>query len=156
MRDINRTFELTGVGGGKRVFYYDADTINNVLYLQDKNTAAIRKNNRSKGGDLVRNKGINTNRQNWIPATALASIGEEYSRIHPLALSTRRKRGMEEETKNDPERPKMVLKYHTVDGSRVVLEGVDEQKNSIYVVLDRINKRYALTDSQLQAGEYGN
>ncbi|RYF56477.1 MAG: hypothetical protein EOO39_36645, partial [Cytophagaceae bacterium] len=31
MRDLNRTFEVTGVAGGQRVFYYDADTVNQTL-----------------------------------------------------------------------------------------------------------------------------
>jgi len=46
MRDINRTFELTGVAGGQRVFYYEADTVNKVLYLQDKNRGSRNQENR--------------------------------------------------------------------------------------------------------------
>ncbi len=43
MRDINRTFELTGVAGGQRVFYYEADTVRKILYLQDITVRRIAK-----------------------------------------------------------------------------------------------------------------
>lgn len=154
MRDINRTFELTGVGGGRRVFYYDADTINNVLYLQDKNTVTDRKNERSRGAKRPKKEETRLQSQNWIPSSALANIGDEYTRINPVALSTRRLQGIAEEKKNDPKRSKMILKFSTQDGAHVILEGINEHKDSIYVVLDRVNKKYALTDSKLQAGEY--
>ena len=49
----------------------------------------------------------------------------------------------------------MVLRYQTTDGSRVVLTGINEKKDSIYVVLDRIVRPYALTESStLKAGRY--
>ena len=35
-RDIERNFEMTGVAGGRRVFHYYADTVDHVLYLEDK------------------------------------------------------------------------------------------------------------------------
>jgi hypothetical protein len=35
MRDIDRTFEVSGVAGGRRVFHYYPDTINHTLYLED-------------------------------------------------------------------------------------------------------------------------
>jgi len=34
----------------------------------------------------------------------------------------------------------MVLKYDTIDGSHVILTGINENKDSIYIVLDKINK----------------
>lgn len=154
MRDINRTFELTGVAGGKRVFYYDADTVNKVLYLQDKNTAGTnRRNSRNRGDKNVR-QNVTTASTNWIPASSLANIPDENTRINQLALSARRARGIAEEIKKDPKRNKMILKYHTDDGSRVILEGINEKKDSIYMVLDRANKNYVLTPSSLQAGQY--
>lgn len=48
----------------------------------------------------------------------------------------------------------MVLHYDTKDGSRVVLRGFNENNDSIYVVLDRINKQYTLSESSLKAGRY--
>src|SRR5690606_34838805 len=41
MQDINRNFEISGVAGGQRVYYYEADTISKVLYLQDKNVPSL-------------------------------------------------------------------------------------------------------------------
>ena len=54
----------------------------------------------------------------------------------------------------DEKRKKMILKYDTADGNRIILTGINENKDSIYVVLDRISKKYALTESSLKAGKY--
>jgi hypothetical protein len=166
MRDINRTFELTGVGGGQRVFYYDADTVNNVLYLQDKYKAFSERGERLSA-DLVpdgtgkksnknrKNQKTDTSADNWIPAAALASIGPEYPKIEPIARTTRRIKGIKSEAKQeDGKRNHMILNYHTTDGSRVILTGINEKKDSIYVVLDRVNRPYALSKSTLNAGTY--
>jgi hypothetical protein len=48
----------------------------------------------------------------------------------------------------------MVLTYSTDDGAHVILTGTDEKKNALYVVLDRVNKKYALSESSLSAGKY--
>ncbi|WP_229310990.1 hypothetical protein [Larkinella soli] len=155
MRDLNRTFEVSGVAGGRRVFYYDADTVDQVLYLQDK----IRKNNRATvDGKEIAAGNARKNREKpeadqWIPKVALARIGSEVTRIDPRGYTTRRERGIAEETR-PVKRNRMILKYSTTDGSRVILTGVDERKDSIYVVLDRVNRKYALSESSLQAGKY--
>lgn len=39
-------------------------------------------------------------------------------------------------------------------GNRVILRGLNEQKDSIYVVLDRYKRNYALSESTLKAGLY--
>lgn len=162
MRDINRTFELTGVGGGRRVFYYDADTVNKVLYLQDKNTASTRRR-RNEGNTVGSDRGNSGGAKGagkretkalWIPASALAVIGNEDLRIDERARSTRRTRGIEKESKENVKRDRMILNYSTVDGSRVILTGINETKDSIYVVLDRADKKYTLSKSSLVAGEY--
>lgn len=158
MRDLNRTFELTGVAGGQRVFYYDADPVNHVLYLQDK----YRPGRRGEGGDGEGDASGKRDKKktpakpdNWIPATALANIGPEYAKIEPIALTTRRAKGIPSEARQENgKRKRMMLNYQTTDGSRVVLTGVNENKDSIYVVLDRINRPYALSKSTLNAGEY--
>lgn len=36
-KDVDRTYESAGTGGGRRHFYYEADTVNQVLHLQNKN-----------------------------------------------------------------------------------------------------------------------
>lgn len=173
MRDINRTFELTGVAGGQRVFYYEADPQNHVLYLQDKNRGARNAENReflANNGDLGgnrdnqsggrrRRRGESTTSEklsvpdNWIPKDALANIGPEDPKIAAIARSTRRTKGIEAESK-PVKRNRMILNYQTTDGQRVILTGINENKDSIYVVLDRANRKYALSESTLKAGTY--
>ena len=157
MRDLNRTFELTGVAGGQRVFYYDADTKNNVLYLQDKYRASDPEGREALGNEEGgRRKKPEKAKQvdNWIPTAALATIGPEDPKIDPIARSTRRTKGIAAEAKRDGKRNRMILNYKTTDGSRVILTGINENKDSIYVVLDRVNRNYALSASTLQAGTY--
>jgi len=164
MRDINRTFELTGVAGGQRVFYYEADTLHHVLYLQDKNRGARNQENREfLGGTRDSGEGRQTKRgkdpkpeqpDNWIPNEARTIIGPEDPKINPLARSTRRTKGIEAESR-PAKRNRMVLTYAAQDGGvRVILKGIDEKKDSIYVVLDRVQRPYALSESTLKAGSY--
>jgi len=149
MRDINRTFELTGVGGGRRVFYYEADTKNHTLYLQDKNVPRSREDGPAQGKKVKP-----VAQDQWIPKEALANIGDENLKIEPIALTTRRTRGIRAEKERDPKRNRMILRYSTSDGSRVILEGTDENKNSLHMVLNRIDRKYALSDGKLEAGKY--
>ncbi len=165
MRDINRTFELTGVAGGQRVFYYEADTVNHVLYLQDKNRGNRQEgreflgNRTDFGGDgktnaQAKKKGEKTKSDNWIPKEAKAIIGSEDKKIEPIAYSARRTKGIEAESRPG-KRNRMVLKYDVLNGGeRVILSGINEKKDSIHVVLDRYNKKYALSRSTLEAGKY--
>jgi hypothetical protein len=199
-QDVNRTFEITGVAGGRRVFHYYADTVDKVLYLEDKykaipdrrnraagvggdgyqaaagDKAGRRKGRRQGGGDNGTAKagtfGEDTAQgppatyasgvekvpkagkgKNWIPATALAHIGNEVDKIDPRAASTRRDR--EYATAKWEKRNRMILRYDTIDnGNRVILSGVNEKNDSVYIVLDRIDRNFALTESSLQAGKY--
>jgi hypothetical protein len=167
-RDINRTFELTGVAGGQRVFHYFADTVNNVLYLEDKYKDVPDRRNRAAGvgGDGGTDQNLNSagNKKKeakkqkdtvdkFIPKEAWKNIGNEVAMIDPRAASTRRDREFAEAPKNE-KRNHMLLHYETRDGLRVILTGVNENKDSIYVVLDRVNRPYALSESSLQAGKY--
>ncbi|GAB4035974.1 hypothetical protein [Spirosoma gilvum] len=170
MRDINRTFELTGVAGGQRVFYYEADTVHHVLYLQDKNRGARNQenreflgNNRDLGGTAEgakarsrgeRRKGSKKEADKWIPKEALAIIGPEDPKINPIARSNRRTKGIEAENR-PAKRNRMILSYTAQNGGdRVILQGINEKKDSIYVVLDRVQRPYALSESTLKAGSY--
>ncbi len=178
MRDINRTFELTGVAGGQRVFYYEADTVHHVLYLQDKNRGARNAENREfaanseitrsfatapgrlrnegqrKKADLAQVRQDSTDAVNFIPKEAFAVIGPEDPKIHPVARSTRRTKGIKAESK-PTKRNRMVLVYTALDGgNQVILTGINEQKDSIYVVLNRYDRKYALSKSTLNAGTY--
>lgn len=170
-RDINRTFEIAGVGGGQHAFHYYADTVNNVLYLQDKFKEVPDRRNRASGvgGDGGTDKNLNSDRNkksneakaaktkdtvdNFVPKEAWKNIGNEVTKIDQRAASTRRDREFAEAPKNE-KRNRMVLHYETTDGSHVVLRGINENKDSIYVVLDRVNRHYALSESSLQAGKY--
>ena len=170
-RDINRTFELTGTGGGRRVFHYYADTVNNVLYLQDKFKAVPDRRNRAAGvgGDGGTDRNLNTRSGNaihageatvrkakdssWISKQAWANIGDEVNKIDKRAASTRRNREFAEAPKNE-KRNRMIFKYDTQDGARVILTGINENKDSLYIVLDRVDRKYALSESSLQAGKY--
>jgi hypothetical protein len=212
-RDVNRNFEIAGVAGGRRVFHYYADTIDKVLYLEDKykaipdrrNRAAGvggdgtdpvaeseearpgRKGRRSRDSQAAGNdaqsgggaqaggggaqavsgaspsyasgvekspKGLNGHSaQDWIPAAALAHIGKEVDQIDPRAASARRDR--EYAKAKWEKRNRMILRYDTIDnGNRVILSGINERNDSVYIVLERIDKNFALTESSLQAGKY--
>ena len=86
-RDLGVTrWEVGGMAGERRYFFYKADTINQVLYLQNKNINA-------------RNE-------------------------------------------------RMVLHYSRPSPERVVLNGVNEFSDSIYVVLDRNDKKYPLVEGR--------
>lgn len=80
--DIERSWELAGIGGGRRYFFYEADTVNQILKLQNKNIAH-------------RNETL-------------------------------------------------LLHYERPGEDRVVLSGVNEFQDSIYVVLDRVRRDYPL------------
>ncbi|WP_316758545.1 hypothetical protein [Pedobacter aquatilis] len=148
MRDIQRTFEISGVAGGQRAFHYYADTIDKVLYLQDKNVMALRgtaKADKSESADTLKG--------DWISKSAWKHIGDENKMIDKWAWSTRRDREFAEKPRA-PKRNKMVLRYDTADGARVILSGRNENRDSIYVVLDRYERKYVLPKSNLNAGKY--
>jgi hypothetical protein len=88
-RDLGVTrWEVGGMPGERRYFYYDADTVNHLLYLQNKN------------------------------------------RAH----------------KNE----KQVLHYERPSDTRIILKGVNEFNDSIYVVLDKSEKKYPLQEGRRQ------
>jgi hypothetical protein len=149
MRDIQRTFEIAGTAGGQRAFHYYADTVDQVLYLQDKNAMASLGTDRSR---QTTGKPTGT-ADNWISASAWNHIGDENRMIDRAAWSTRRDREFARPERNI-NRARMVLKYSTTDGRRVILTGIDENKDSLYVVLDRTNRKYVLPESSLNAGKY--
>lgn len=159
MQDINRTFELTGVAGGRRIFHYYADTVNHVLYLEDKNNPFASGRRGGTGGRANRKEIDNADKDtiypaNWFPADVKSRVGSEYDKIHPLAQNARRRKAF----KSEPEikaRRKMILHYDALNnGRQVVLTGTDENRDSVYIVLDRIDKNYALSEGKLVAGQY--
>ncbi|MEI9920186.1 MAG: hypothetical protein WDO14_15535 [Bacteroidota bacterium] len=165
-RDINRTFELAGVGGGRRVFHYFADTTEHTLYLQDKYKEMADRRNVTAGAggdggaeqqrpkekvDPKKTGGIYSD--DWISRQALAHIGDENKMIDDRAASTRRDRDFAS-VKGYDKRNRMLLNYETADGRHVILKGLNEEQDSIYVVLDRVDRQYALSKSTLNAGKY--
>ncbi|MBV7530843.1 hypothetical protein [Chitinophaga sp. sic0106] len=163
-RDVNRTFEITGVAGGQRAFHYFADETNHTLYLEDKYKAVPDRRNRTAGvggdGGTAANFGVEAEQEkpaekqeDWIPAAAQKNIRDEALQIEPIALSARRARDYAAAKKNE-KRNRFVVQYNTTDGNHIILTGTDEKKNRIYVVLDRVDKHYALEPGKLQAGKY--
>ncbi len=167
-RDINRTFEIAGVGGGRRVFHYYADTIEQVLYLQDKYKTIPDRRNRTAGvgGDGATDgqariavkaslpaSGIYS--PDWISEDAWKRIGDENKMIDPRAASTRRDREFAANKGKYDNRKRMVLHYSTADnGNTITLKGLDENQDSVEIALKRIDRKYALTPSTLDAGKY--
>ncbi|WP_343669129.1 hypothetical protein [Chitinophaga sp.] len=104
--DIDRNFELAGVAGRRRFFYYEADTTNGTLTLRDKNRSALRKGS--------------TDRPN---------------------------------TKKEKD-PPLVWHYEQPAPGRIILYGLNDHKDSIYVILDKVDKRFTLSESTIEAGQY--
>lgn len=104
--DIDRNFELAGVAGRRRFFYYEADTTSGTLTLRDKNRNALRKGS--------------TDRPN---------------------------------TKKEKDHP-LVWHYERPAPGRIILYGLNDNKDSIYVILDKVDKRYTLSESTIEAGQY--
>jgi hypothetical protein len=81
-KDVDRTYESAGTGGGRRHYYYEADTSNQVLVLQNKNKVYANE--------------------------------------------------------------KLVLHYDRPTATRIILSGLNQYRDSIYVVLDKREKQYPL------------
>lgn len=168
-RDVNRTFEISGVGGGQRAFHYYADTDNNTLYLQDKYKLVPDQRNvtSGEGGDGgVRNylknlKGTAEepaiSLEEWIPESIKSKFANEVDYVHPKARTTRRIRefAKSDELAQKEIRKRFMVHYTVIDdGNRVVLEGVDENKDKLYVVLDKAAKDYNVAPGKLVTGQY--
>lgn len=144
MRDINRTFEIAGVGGGRRVFYYEADTVNHVLYLQDKN----------RGANEYFDAGKKTAKKSKVPEQNFLTSEQEYEQVDAAGRTGRRLKGIAAERAKETARNRMILNYSTTDGKDVILKGVNELKDSVYIVLHRTERQYALQPGKLTAGKY--
>jgi hypothetical protein len=71
-----------------------------------------------------------------------------------LAQNARRERAFKSEPVIKARR-KMILKYDVVNNGRTVyLLGLDENRDSLNITLHRVDKKYALSESTLIAGEY--
>ncbi|MBE9600832.1 hypothetical protein [Pedobacter sp. MC2016-24] len=106
-KDIDRSYELAGIAGGRKFLYYQADTVKGILVLKDKNRPALQDgdDNSGKKTDKAKLKKENLKKQ------AADSLVWTYSRP----------------TK-----------------SRIIISGLNENKDSIYVVLDKVEKNYPI------------
>lgn len=168
-RDVNRTFEISGTAGGQRAFHYEADEEKGVLYLQDKYKAVpdIRNRTAGVGGDGGTDKNLGKaadssakpaaglwKPEEWIDAAARQRMGDELHKIDNRAYTTRREREYKAANKFE-ERNRMLLHYSLEDnGNRVLLTGLDENKDSIRVLLRKVDRPYLLEASSLTAGQY--
>jgi hypothetical protein len=153
IRDIQRRFEITGIAGGQHAFHYYADTIDHVLYLEDKNIFAGRMKADAKAVAQASQQHNSTTAKSWISDAAWKHIGDENKMVDGHVWSTRRDRVFSH-PKGSTNVSKMILNYHTKDGSEIILNGINETNDSIYVVLERVNKKYVLEESSLKAGKY--
>lgn len=63
VQDVQRSYELAGIAGGRRFLYYEADTVKHVLYLKDKNA--------KRGGDEEAARGTTASVKNRAPEKPL-------------------------------------------------------------------------------------
>jgi len=110
-KDVEKNYELAGIGGGRRFFYYEADTIHHIVNLLDKNKGF------AGNGDFAKK------------SSSLSSKNIE-----------------KEKNKREKDRLKLTLHYQRVSDSRIILSGLNEQKDSIYVVLDKVEKKYPVLE----------
>jgi hypothetical protein len=154
-RDLNRTFEITGTAGGQRAFHYEADEKEKILYLTDKYKDVPVSSNRAAGvvGDRKTSASL-WKPEEWVDSAARNNIGKELYKIDQRAFSTRRVR----EYQNAPafeSRNRMKLHYKVEsEGGRVILTGLNETKDSIRVVLKKVERPFVLEESSLNAGNY--
>lgn len=99
-KDIDRSYELAGIAGGRRFLYYTADTVKGKLFLQDKNKPSSDEDGPAKKGNGKKPK--------------------------------------------EAEAKKLVWNFSRPSPSRIIISGLDDHKDSIYVVLDRIHKDYPI------------
>ena len=150
VRDIDRTYEI--FAANQRSFYYRADTINQVLYLQDKATYVDKKDSlRSESNDPK----LWFYRKDWINAEAQKNMFTEIDGIEKIGQSTRRTRAYNRNVPLDKMRDRMVLHYESVgNGRKVLLTGLNENGDSLHITLDRVDKKYLLPGTVLQGGKY--
>jgi len=184
MRDLERNYEIAGAGGGRRLFHYYVDTVDHRLYLQDKirsgnsfreegeeseeprarNSQRQARNKRDssahtatirgqKNLQLITQQEFDPLGKDWISEEVKRRIGDENKFIDPRGGSARRSRELAREPRGT-NRNKMILDYTTTDGKKVILSGINEHKDSLYIVLNRVDRSYLLSKSTLEAGKY--
>ncbi|MDR0265399.1 MAG: hypothetical protein LBJ04_19440 [Sphingobacterium sp.] len=93
----------------------------------------------------------------WIPDSVKHKFIQEVNDVRPKARTTRRIREFAKADKLAKKeiRQRFVLNYKVSDnGNRVILRGIDENRDSLYVVLEKVIKDYKVTPGKLVAGQY--
>jgi len=158
MQDVLRSFEITGTAGGRNAFHYFADTLHNVLYMENKNMAGARQGRfKKRSGKAVKDVNRTADRHAvaalWNADSIRELIMNEKYQINPLAYSTRRDREYVRPVL--PKTGQMVLHYRALQGGdRVILDGLDINRDSLHIELTRTHHTYYLTPSTLNAGTY--
>lgn len=170
-RDVNRTFELSGVAGGQRAFHYYIDTLHQMLYLEDKFKLIPDQRNvtAGEGGDGgVRNYLKDMNSQvripvpplsieQWMPQSVKSTLGNEAEYVHAKARTTRRIRefAQADSLAWKEVRQRFVVQYALANnGNTVILNGLDENQDSLYVRLEKVKRDYKISEGKLVAGQY--
>ncbi len=134
LTDLSRNYELSGIAGGRQFYYYEIDTVSRSLLLQDKNIP------RSYFDMYVRNFGA--------PLFTYDPDGGG-DPVLPSNRKGNRGNGVKgNDKKQDGKKEKansLRWEYARPSDTRVVLSGKNETGDSLYVVLDRVEKKYALT-----------
>jgi len=117
-KDVDRSYELAGIAGGRRFLFYTADLKKSQLTLQDKNRPPLFDDD----GNL---------------------------RVAATATQGKKKHGKKDQGKKD--RSKLVWTFSRPSADRIILSGLNEKKDSIYVVLDRVKKDYPI---RINRGNY--
>lgn len=105
-KDIDRSYELAGIAGGRKFLYYTADTTKGILVLKDKNKPPLPEGDepgKKKEKGKLKGKGVK-----------------------PAPVDS------------------LVWHFSRPTDSRIIISGLNEHKDSIYVVLDKIKKTYPI------------
>jgi hypothetical protein len=107
-KDIDRSYELAGIAGGRKFLFYTADLKKGKLFLQDKNRPALFDEDdpgKSAATDKAKNK---------------------------------KRKGKNRDGK------KLIWSFTRPSDSRIIISGLNENKDSIYAVLDKVKKDYPI------------
>src|SRR5690606_23399886 len=110
------------IAGGRHFLYYETDTVKHTLKLWDKN--------KRRGDDEAR--------------------GRRNRRRNQDNRANRRERGTTR-GRSGEDKPLFTWKYERPTSSRIILSGLNDKKDSIYVVLDRIDRELPI---QVKRSDY--
>jgi hypothetical protein len=104
-KDVDRSYELAGIAGGRRFLFYTANAKKHKLILQDKNRPSL--------------------------------FDDDGATKKVESRKGRGKKGKKDDKK-------LVWDFKRPSSERIILSGLNDHKDSIYVVLDRVKKDYPI------------